>query len=59
MIAESPRTSYSLANETLGNWRLNTVHHTDCLIGLRQLPDSCIAVIVTSPCHQFRILNRH
>jgi DNA modification methylase len=30
-------------------WPLNRVHHTDCLTGLRQLPDNCVDIIVTSP----------
>lgn len=28
---------------------LNRVHHSDCLEGLRRLPDESIDVIVTSP----------
>lgn len=33
----------------LGKWKLNTVHNADCLEGLRQLPDDCIDITVTSP----------
>lgn len=33
----------------LGPWQLNTVHHVNCLTAMRQLPDDCIDVGVTSP----------
>lgn len=33
----------------LGPWALDTVHHTDCLIGMRALPQDTIDVVVTSP----------
>ncbi|HEX8234562.1 MAG TPA: site-specific DNA-methyltransferase [Abditibacteriaceae bacterium] len=33
----------------LGKWPLNSVHNTDCLQGLKGLPDDCIDIAVTSP----------
>lgn len=34
---------------TIGMWQINAVHHTDCLDGLRGLPNECIDLAVTSP----------
>lgn len=33
----------------MGPWELNQVHPIDCLAALRQVPDDCIDVAVTSP----------
>lgn len=33
----------------LGAWELNAVHNIDCLQGLKDLPNDCIDVAVTSP----------
>jgi DNA modification methylase len=33
----------------LGPWALDAVHNVDCARGLRELPDDCVDVIVTSP----------
>lgn len=33
----------------LGKWELNAVHNIDCLQGLKDLPNDCIDVAVTSP----------
>src|SRR5438105_1900168 len=52
--AETPNASPAngTARQTssrLGPWMLNHVHNSDCLTGLRQVPDNCIDVAVTSP----------
>lgn len=36
-------------NDVLGPWKLDTVHNTDCLSGLRATPTDSLDVIVTSP----------
>lgn len=41
--------AYLKANDTLGPWRLDTTHHVDCLVGLRELPTDSLDVVVTSP----------
>ncbi|MBL8812069.1 MAG: site-specific DNA-methyltransferase [Planctomycetaceae bacterium] len=33
----------------LGPWALNKTHHADCAAALRQLPDDCIDIAITSP----------
>ena len=35
--------------DTLGRWALDTIHNTDCMDGLRQLPTGSLDVVVTSP----------
>jgi DNA modification methylase len=35
--------------QTIGPWRLNAVHQTNSLTGLKQVPDASFDVIVTSP----------
>lgn len=35
--------------DALGAWPLDTIHNTDCMDGLRQLPTDCLDVVVTSP----------
>jgi DNA modification methylase len=35
--------------QKLGPWELNKVHNSDCLAALRQMPENCIDVAVTSP----------
>lgn len=37
------------AQDALGPLALDTVHNVDCLTGLKQLPDDCLDVVVTSP----------
>ena len=37
------------SSDSLGSWRLDAVHHVDCLEGLRQLPSDVIDAMVTSP----------
>ncbi len=41
--ASSTRSSH------LGPWQLDRIHQADCLGGLKQLPDDCLDVVVTSP----------
>jgi DNA modification methylase len=38
-----------VAGVTLGPWRLNHVHPTDCLSALKQMPADCLDVAITSP----------
>ena len=33
----------------LGPWRLNTIHHADCMEAMKALPSNCVDVVVTSP----------
>jgi DNA modification methylase len=35
--------------EFIGPWRLDTTHNTECLLALRQIPDNCLDLAVTSP----------
>ena len=35
--------------DVLGPWSLDTIHNTDCMNGLRQLPADSLDVVVTSP----------
>lgn len=33
----------------IGNFEINNIYNTDCLIGMQGLPDACIDLVVTSP----------
>ena len=33
----------------IGPWRLDTTHNAECLLALRQIPDDCLDIAVTSP----------
>jgi DNA modification methylase len=33
----------------LGQLAPNQVHHMDCLVGLRQMPENCIDIAITRP----------
>jgi site-specific DNA-methyltransferase (adenine-specific) len=35
--------------EALGEFHLNQIYNTDCIIGMQKLPDGCIDLTVTSP----------
>jgi DNA modification methylase len=36
-------------NNKIGDWELNHVHCTDCVIGMQKLPENSIDLVVTSP----------
>ena len=38
-----------MTSDSLGPWQLDTVHNTNCMEGLQQLPKDTIDVVVTSP----------
>ena len=35
--------------DRLGPWQLNAVHHADCLVAMKEIPDDSIDVVITSP----------
>jgi DNA modification methylase len=37
------------AVKQLGPWIINAVHNVDCLVGLRQIPNDSVDVVITSP----------
>ncbi|HUY89834.1 MAG TPA: site-specific DNA-methyltransferase [Pirellulales bacterium] len=37
------------ASKSLGPWAINKVHNVDCEMALRQMPDDCLDIAVTSP----------
>jgi DNA modification methylase len=39
----------TVAKQNVGPWALNRTHNEDCLIGLKQIPDDTLDVVVTSP----------
>jgi len=41
--------STNATGEFVGPWRLDTVHHANCLTALREVPDNVIDLAVTSP----------
>lgn len=49
MRATTERASSARGTGSNGPWKLNTVHNADCLVGLRDVVNDSIDVIVTSP----------
>ncbi len=42
-------TEYQTTNQKIGEWDINNVFHTDCLLGMQKIPDNSIDLIITSP----------
>lgn len=51
MRSDTPAKMSDMNSEptSAGPWKINTIHETDALTGLRQVPDESFDVIVTSP----------